>query len=532
MSTKARGQRAARKVTPAIPVIDLFAGPGGLGEGFSAFRNAAGTSAFRIALSIEKDSTAHATLRLRSFFRKFEDGAVPPEYYDFVKSAESRSFSFESSEFSAQFAQAHEESWCAELGLVASNTVAERVRAAAGRDVSVLIGGPPCQAYSLVGRSRNHGNPDYNATEDGRHFLYKEYLKVLATHWPAVFVMENVKGLLSAKVDGQSVFVRILEDLHSPATAIAAGMAAGPAYRYRVMALTVAEDEQYSLLEVSDAAPSRFIVRSEDYGIPQARHRLILLGIREDIPAGGLRTLQPVGRVSVNDVLASLPKLRSGLSDGTDSLDTWRSVLASCTKAKWFKRLQCHDSLVAAKIAAAIEAAATQKLERGAEFMDRKGKPKLHHEWYSDPKIGGVLNHSTRSHMPEDLKRYLFASAFASVHNRSPTLVDFPSPLLPAHGNVKSALDGSMFSDRFRVQVKGRPSTTVTSHIAKDGHYYIHYDPSQCRSLTAREAARLQTFPDNYFFCGGRTAQYHQIGNAVPPLLARQIASIVAAILL
>jgi DNA (cytosine-5)-methyltransferase 1 len=133
--------------------------------------------------------------------------------------------------------------------------------------------------------------------------------------------------------------------------------------------------------------------------------------------------------------------------------------------------------------------------------------------------------------MASDLRRYLFAAAYAEATGHSPKLADFPPSLLPAHANVDEGVSGDMFADRFRVQLADRVSTTITSHISKDGHYFIHYDPLQCRSLTVREAARLQTFPDNYRFLGNRTSQYHQVGNAVPPHLAGQIADIVAEVL-
>jgi DNA (cytosine-5)-methyltransferase 1 len=127
--------------------------------------------------------------------------------------------------------------------------------------------------------------------------------------------------------------------------------------------------------------------------------------------------------------------------------------------------------------------------------------------------------------MPKDLYRYFYAACFTQEAGRSPKLCDFPADLLPLHLNVDEAIkSGSLFSDRFRVQMWNRPATTITSHISKDGHYYIHPDPKQCRSLTVREAARIQTFPDNYYFTGGRTSQYVQVGNAVPPLLAHSIA--------
>ncbi|MBK8799907.1 MAG: DNA cytosine methyltransferase [Anaerolineales bacterium] len=124
--------------------------------------------------------------------------------------------------------------------------------------------------------------------------------------------------------------------------------------------------------------------------------------------------------------------------------------------------------------------------------------------------------------MQSDLHRYLFAAVYAAVNGMTPKLRNFPEELLPNHKNVQQGRTEYVFADRFRVQLPNAPATTITSHILKDGHYYIHYDPAQCRSLTVREAARLQTFPNNYNFEGNRTAQYQQAGNVVLPLVANE----------
>ena len=157
------------------------------------------------------------------------------------------------------------------------------------------------------------------------------------------------------------------------------------------------------------------------------------------------------------------------------------------------------------------QSAGRGNMVRGGEFVPGATRAAIHTRWFSDRRLGGICNHETRGHIEKDLHRYLFAAVFAQVKGRSPLLEDFPKPLLPHHENVQAALTENKFNDRFRVQIAGQPSTTVVSHISKDGHYYIHYDPSQCRSLTVREAARLQTFPDNYLFEGPRTEQYRQV---------------------
>lgn len=511
-----------------IPVIDLFAGPGGLGEGFSACTDARGRHLFKIALSIEKDPVAHKTLMLRSFNRQFPQGEAPPDYYARLRGKITPAELFAA--YPDQAASARDEAWNATLGdanderFAPLDDVRRRIRTALSRFEGgdsrwVLIGGPPCQAYSLVGRSRNKGKLNYRLEDDPRARLYLEYLQIIGDFWPAVFVMENVRGLLSAKFDGEPVIDRILEDLKDPAAALK---------RNGRRTLTGQPTSSYVLRPLSREGPiesgNDFLLRSELHGVPQARHRVIIVGIREGIDRE-LQGLDVEHGPSVVTILQDLPRVRSGLSRETDSFEAWRSAV---NQTKTFK-ISSELSRVFSEM---IDSArSVVPVDRGEEFVAGKPRIKYRHDWFVDAKIGGFCNHRARSHIREDIHRYCFAALFASVNGRSPDLSDFPHALLPHHENAMAAISGSVhFADRFRVQVSNRCSTTITSHISKDGHYYIHYDPLQCRSLTVREAARLQTFPDNYFFEGPRTAQYTQVGNAVPPLLALQIAKRVAAL--
>jgi DNA (cytosine-5)-methyltransferase 1 len=343
--------------------------------------------------------------------------------------------------------------------------------------------------------------------------------------------MENVKGLLSAQLDNERIFHRIVEDLRSPVTALtregrsAHGRRSGD---YRIFSLV-----ERRMFENGDLQGS--VIEAERYGIPQARHRVILLGVRDDLGAVQPGTLKPQARIAASSVLDHMPAIRSGLSQDKDSADKWRKCLRSQVSSRWANSGTCKADgpELSKQLRDVLSAIEPPPGDRGGEYVQGEIGCKYASEWYCDEKIGGVCNHSARSHIKKDLYRYLYAACYAQLHGRSPFLRDFPTDLLPHHVSVDLALEeGGNFSDRFRVQVAGRPSTTIVSHISRDGHYYIHPDPLQCRSLTVREAARLQTFPDNYFFCGPRTAQYTQVGNAVPPLLARQIGQIVLDILL
>lgn len=506
-------------------VIDLFAGPGGLAEGFSSvLKNE--DRRFSIKLSIEKDDSAHKTLLLRSFCRQFRKTELPLEYYKAISinDIDKREKRIDElfNQFPEQAQKAKSEALKFELGKDSNEVLDSKINGIVnGSKNWVLIGGPPCQAYSMAGRSRVGGI----SNEDHRVYLYKEYLRVIAKHLPAVFVMENVKGLLSAKVEGQSVFKMMLDDLSAPYKVIDNSKKT----HYKI----------YSLVKDKIKSPKDFVINSEEFGIPQKRHRVILLGVREDINRVPKRLKKFPSNVNIEDVIKDLPSIRSGLnrtferyalSDKNKIIRKYRKVID--TDSEWNKIM---NSNIAELIKLngftqddkfLIESPAHST---GGEYIDiKKRTPNLsiHNNWYVDNKLKGVLNHQSRSHLTQDLKRYLFSTIYTEKYQKFPRMTDFKKhgvELLPDHFSAESG----NFTDRFRVQQKGIPATTITSHISKDGHYFIHYDKNQVRSLTVREAARIQTFPDNYLFRGSRTMQYHQVGNAVPPFLAYQIGRIV-----
>ncbi|WP_245909743.1 DNA cytosine methyltransferase [Rhodobacter viridis] len=497
-------------MTNPISIVDLFSGPGGLGEGFSSVQGPS-APAYRIAVSIEKDAAAHSTLRLRAFLRRFP--VLPTAYLDWMSKGGP----------APDWAALHPEEWedakreaqCLELGTrPAADLLEERIREieASGQRRTLLIGGPPCQAYSLAGRSRNAGIATYDAQADHRNFLYEEYVRVLNRLGPVAFVMENVKGMLSSSVEGKAIFAMVMRDLK----------AAGRGYRLFGLATepNLARDPE----------PRDFIVRAEDHGVPQMRHRVIILGIRRDIadhlPPSAIPTLARSScQVSVAQTIGHLPRLRSGLSR-SDSPAAWTDAMldaAGQVEAALSDKAIAHSEQIRRVLRRVVERlgetvacgrSATRKAAASAEL------PAELDTWLAGHAGGRITLHETRGHMPTDLARYLFAACHAEVTGNSPRAEAFPDSLAPAHRSWSSG----KFNDRFRVQLAHQPSTTITSHISKDGHYFIHHDPTQCRSLTVREAARLQTFPDDYMFLGNRTEQYVQVGNAVPPWLAHQIA--------
>jgi DNA (cytosine-5)-methyltransferase 1 len=507
-----------------IPIIDLFAGPGGLGEGFSAL-NTNRQRSFQIKISIEKDVSAYKTLSLRAVYRYLKDVKCLDPDYDYVKGKISES-NFRSHPLVKEaFNEVQQEALCLELGKSSSTFIDSKIKKALdGNSKWVLIGGPPCQAYSLAGRSRRSKEEKTKFETDERHFLYREYLRIIREHSPAIFVMENVKGILSSTISGQPIFSQILKDLSKPSDS----------QEYVIRSLVV--DRGDELPEGKD-----FIIQSELFGIPQSRHRVILLGIRRDVYSKSTTFLNTPEQTllrpaqsftTVSDAISDLPRLRSGISRGLDDSATWLEILQATPSLLGNDRPSLYSDIKNEMLKALT--LATNINSRGGQFIskpsEKTGTPKVYRSWIEDKFLEGALQHQTRSHMAQDIQRYFYLSCYSKViSGHVPKVQDLPLRLLPNHKNITHETPPNQ--DRFRVQLAEHPGKTVTSHISKDGHYFIHYDPTQSRSFTLREAARIQSFPDNYYFEGGATASLHQVGNAVPPLLANQIASIVERIL-
>ena len=505
-------------------VIDLFAGPGGLGEGFAALEENS-HHPFRIGISVEKEASAHQTLRLRAFLREYrrKNGRLPEEFIAFHAGEKGE----------PDWSEVDAEAWklaCSEarqLELGTADAASEIDKAIeqlrAECDDTILIGGPPCQAYSLVGRARSRGKKDYLPEKDERHFLFREYIRVLDKLRPAVFVMENVKGMLSSTVQSRQVFEMLMEDLSS------LGHAGEELYQLRAFRI---DGDEIRLKEVS--VPSEFIVRAEQFGVPQKRHRIILVGIRSDIAhrADAVSIPMPSSpRVTVSEAIGSMSRLRSGLSPAKlDNPQKWKSAVRKVAVQLSKVARRSATSELADRLGEISASLANSAYDKRSDRILPAGygtsnAPLL--QWLERRGLRALAQHETRGHMESDLGRYLFVSTFGAANERSPKASDFPEELAPDHRSWSTG----KFADRFRVQLANEPATTITSHISKDGHYFIHPDPLQCRSLTVREAARLQTFPDDYLFLGNRTQQYVQVGNAVPPYLARQIAQLLLRLL-
>lgn len=435
--------------------IDLFAGCGGLSEGFKQ-------AGFEIATMIEMDRWACETLRTRHLFYELRKRRKLSLYHKYIVGKISREQIFNKypdirKTIQGRIIQATLEK--DSIDWILEKIECSRKYLGASK-FHVLLGGPPCQPYSLIGRSRD---PDRMENDD-RHYLYQHYLEILQRIQPDVFVYENVLGLFSARAGGNRIFSKLLEDFSS----------LSPSYDITPPLYKVQEE------------PRSYILDSAAYNIPQRRKRLILIGYRKSLESlnPGLRNIfkriqkkaQNSDYLTVRDAINDLPVLRPG--EGEDDFYGYYNSNKDLTTFQI--EMRKHSA--------------------------------------------GVSNHKARTHMPSDLERYRYFIESCQHNGRASDLEDLIEQR-PALAPDHKSLD--QFLDRFKVQWWTKPSSTITAHISKDGHYYIHPDINQCRSFTVREAARCQSFPDNFKFEGPRTEQFKQVGNAVPPKLAFVIARVI-----
>jgi DNA (cytosine-5)-methyltransferase 1 len=406
--------------------IDLFAGAGGLSEGFIR-------AGFTPIAHVEMDEAACYTLRTRVAYHYLKAEGKYDIYVSYLKGEINRSQLY--SHIPAKIMESVINLPIgAEFNPYIHKKIAEQLN---GEEVDLIIGGPPCQAYSLVGRARQADG----MKGDPRNYLYVQYAKYLEKYQPKMFVFENVLGLKSA---GAGVYLRNMEKLFDK-----------KGYKMKL-----------------------FTVEANNFGVLQNRKRIIILGWRKELSPliPDLETVKyNEQQYTVKDLLIDLPPIQAGGGENKYSM---------------------------------YQQASTNYLN---ESGIRNG-------------INILTQHIARPHTEQDKQIYRIAVELLQDGQRL-NYNELPHRL-KTHKNRHS------FFDRFKVVNPDAVfSHTVVAHIAKDGHYYIHPDIKQNRSITVREAARLQSFPDDFYFEGikeakNRTAAFKQIGNAVPPLMAYKLAII------
>jgi len=411
-----------------LTFLDLFAGGGGLSEGFIR-------AGFSPVAHVEIDKAACFTLKTRMAYHWLNEQSRLDEYFNYLHGNRARN------DFYATVPEHVTASVINnEISEITLPEIFKKTDELIGnKKLDLIVGGPPCQAYSLVGRSRSKDKMQ----GDKRNYLYLYYAEFLRRYKPLYFVFENVTGLLSAKSKDGLLYFDAMRDLFRD----------------------VGYETEYKILS------------AYNYGVLQNRKRIILIGKRcgERGFYPSLKNWRPEN-VLVNDLFSDLPKLQAG--EGT---------FGPCTIEEY----------------------------QGTYLYQSKIK--------STEQTEPVTLHTARTHNDRDLEIYRIA---VEKWNRTQTRLDYND--LPER--LKTHSNRTSFLDRFKVIAGDKPySHTIVAHISQDGHFSIHPDISQNRSITPREAARIQTFPDNYFFesvseVPGRTAAFKQIGNAVPVLLANKIA--------
>ena len=396
---------------PKIKFIDLFAGAGGLSEGFV-------NAGFTPVAHVEMNKDACDTLRTRTAFHWLKEKGQEEEYYDYLKGTITRDELWNKIPDHLIKSVINKE--------ISEDTlpiIFEQIDAELGtKKVDLVIGGPPCQAYSVAGRVRK------DMTNDPRNHLYKHYVEFLKKYQPKMFVFENVPGILSAK-NGE----------------------------YLQLIFDAVREAGYKL--------DKQVLNARDFGVLQDRKRVIIIGWRNDLNLEypEFKKMEMQFQIAKH-LFSDLPKIKSG-------------------QGNW---------------------GVSKYTKRTNEYLEFSGIRK---------EIDFTTQHISRFNNENDLEIYRIAVDKWVNQGKRLNYGELPERLIK-HNNVKT------FTNRFQVVNHEGVSHTVVAHICADGHYYIHPDIHQNRSITVREAARIQSFPDDYFFESSRTAAFKQIGNAVPVLMA------------